>query len=59
MRAGRHTVWAPGILRYVFMVLRHVPAPDLAPPPARLTPASGRVRRQLGVGDGSSLGGRG
>ena len=25
MRSGRHTVWAPGILRYVFMVLRHVP----------------------------------
>ena len=27
MRAGRHTVWAPGILRYVFMVLRHLPRP--------------------------------
>jgi decaprenylphospho-beta-D-erythro-pentofuranosid-2-ulose 2-reductase len=27
MRAGRHTVWTPGILRYVFMVLRHVPRP--------------------------------
>ncbi|HUF99516.1 MAG TPA: decaprenylphospho-beta-D-erythro-pentofuranosid-2-ulose 2-reductase [Ilumatobacter sp.] len=27
MRAGRHTVWAPGILRYVFMTLRHVPRP--------------------------------
>lgn len=27
MRAGKHTVWAPGILRYVFMVLRHVPRP--------------------------------
>lgn len=27
MRAGRHTVWAPAILRYVFMVLRHVPRP--------------------------------
>lgn len=27
MRKGRHTVWAPGILRYVFMVLRHVPRP--------------------------------
>jgi decaprenylphospho-beta-D-erythro-pentofuranosid-2-ulose 2-reductase len=27
MRSGRHTVWAPGILRYVFMVLRHVPRP--------------------------------
>jgi len=25
VRAGRHTVWAPPILRYVFMVLRHVP----------------------------------
>ena len=27
MRRGAHTVWAPGILRYVFMVLRHVPRP--------------------------------
>ncbi len=27
MRSGRHTVWAPGILRYVFMTLRHVPRP--------------------------------
>lgn len=27
MRAGRHTVWTPGILRYVFMVLRHLPRP--------------------------------
>jgi decaprenylphospho-beta-D-erythro-pentofuranosid-2-ulose 2-reductase len=27
MRAGKHTVWTPGILRYVFMVLRHVPRP--------------------------------
>jgi decaprenylphospho-beta-D-erythro-pentofuranosid-2-ulose 2-reductase len=27
MRAGKHTVWAPGILRYVFMILRHVPRP--------------------------------
>jgi decaprenylphospho-beta-D-erythro-pentofuranosid-2-ulose 2-reductase len=27
MRNGKHTVWAPGILRYVFMVLRHVPRP--------------------------------
>jgi len=27
MRAGRHTVWAPGVLRYVFMILRHVPRP--------------------------------
>jgi decaprenylphospho-beta-D-erythro-pentofuranosid-2-ulose 2-reductase len=27
MRRGRHTVWAPSILRYVFMVLRHVPRP--------------------------------
>lgn len=25
MRSGRHTVWTPGILRYVFMVLRHLP----------------------------------
>lgn len=27
MRAGRHTVWAPGVLRYVFSALRHVPRP--------------------------------
>lgn len=27
MRKGRHTVWAPGILRYLFMVLRHLPRP--------------------------------
>lgn len=27
MRAGKHTVWAPTILRYVFSVLRHVPRP--------------------------------
>lgn len=27
MRAGKHTVWAPGILRYVFIILRHVPRP--------------------------------
>ncbi len=27
MRKGRHTVWTPGILRYVFIVLRHVPRP--------------------------------
>lgn len=27
MRAGRHTVWTPAILRYVFSVLRHVPRP--------------------------------
>jgi len=27
MRAGRHTVWTPGILRYVFSILRHVPRP--------------------------------
>ncbi len=27
MKAGKHTVWAPGILRYVFMTLRHVPRP--------------------------------
>lgn len=27
IRAGKHTVWAPGILRYVFMVLRHLPRP--------------------------------
>ncbi len=25
MRAGHHTVWAPTVLRYVFMVLRHLP----------------------------------
>lgn len=27
LRSGRRTVWAPGILRYVFMALRHVPGP--------------------------------
>jgi decaprenylphospho-beta-D-erythro-pentofuranosid-2-ulose 2-reductase len=27
MRKGKHTVWVPGILRYVFIVLRHVPRP--------------------------------
>lgn len=27
MRNGKHTVWAPGILRYVFSILRHVPRP--------------------------------
>ena len=27
LRAGRRTVWAPGILRFVFMTLRHVPGP--------------------------------
>jgi decaprenylphospho-beta-D-erythro-pentofuranosid-2-ulose 2-reductase len=27
MRKGKHTVWAPGGLRYVFMVLRHTPRP--------------------------------
>ena len=27
LRSGRRTVWAPGILRYVFMVLRHLPGP--------------------------------
>lgn len=27
MRAGHHTVWVPGVLRYVFIVLRHLPRP--------------------------------
>jgi decaprenylphospho-beta-D-erythro-pentofuranosid-2-ulose 2-reductase len=27
MKAGKHTVWAPPALRYVFMILRHVPRP--------------------------------
>ena len=27
LRSGRRTVWAPGILRFVFMTLRHVPGP--------------------------------
>lgn len=27
IRSGKHTVWAPGVLRYVFSVLRHVPRP--------------------------------
>ena len=25
LRRGRRTVWAPGIVRYVFIVLRHLP----------------------------------
>jgi len=27
LRAGRRTVWSPGILRFVFMILRHIPGP--------------------------------
>lgn len=27
LRSGKRTVWAPGALRYVFTVLRHVPGP--------------------------------
>lgn len=27
MRRGAHTVWVPGVLRYVFSVLRHLPRP--------------------------------
>ncbi len=27
LRAGRRMVWAPGVLRYVFSALRHLPAP--------------------------------
>ncbi len=27
MRKGKHTVWTPGVLRYVFSILRHVPRP--------------------------------
>jgi decaprenylphospho-beta-D-erythro-pentofuranosid-2-ulose 2-reductase len=27
LRGGRRTVWAPGILRFVFMTLRHTPGP--------------------------------
>jgi decaprenylphospho-beta-D-erythro-pentofuranosid-2-ulose 2-reductase len=27
MKAGKHTVWAPPALRYVFMILRHIPRP--------------------------------
>jgi len=27
IRKGKHTVWTPGILRYVFMVVRHLPRP--------------------------------
>jgi decaprenylphospho-beta-D-erythro-pentofuranosid-2-ulose 2-reductase len=30
LRAGRHTVWAPGTLRWVFTVLRHLPRPVFA-----------------------------
>jgi len=27
IRKGRHTVWAPGLVRYAFVVLRHLPRP--------------------------------
>ena len=27
LRSGRRTVWAPGILRYVFSIFRHLPGP--------------------------------
>ena len=27
LRRGAHTVWVPGVLRYVFMILRHLPRP--------------------------------
>ncbi len=27
MKAGKHTVWAPPALRYVFVILRHLPRP--------------------------------
>jgi hypothetical protein len=27
LRAGRRTVWVPGVLRPVFSVFRHLPAP--------------------------------
>jgi decaprenylphospho-beta-D-erythro-pentofuranosid-2-ulose 2-reductase len=27
LRGRAHTVWVPGLLRYVFAVLRHVPRP--------------------------------
>ncbi len=27
IRTGKHTVWTPGVLRYVFIVLRHLPRP--------------------------------
>ena len=27
IRSGKHTVWTPGALRYVFSILRHVPRP--------------------------------
>jgi decaprenylphospho-beta-D-erythro-pentofuranosid-2-ulose 2-reductase len=27
LRSGRRTVWAPGVLRYVFAALRHLPGP--------------------------------
>ena len=27
LRSKRRTVWAPGILRFVFMALRHTPGP--------------------------------
>ena len=27
LRKGKRTVWVPGVLRYVFILLRHVPGP--------------------------------
>jgi decaprenylphospho-beta-D-erythro-pentofuranosid-2-ulose 2-reductase len=27
LRSGKRIVWTPGILRFVFMTLRHVPSP--------------------------------
>jgi decaprenylphospho-beta-D-erythro-pentofuranosid-2-ulose 2-reductase len=27
MKSGKHTVWAPPALRYVFVILRHLPRP--------------------------------
>ena len=49
MRKGKHTVWTPGILRYVFMHPASRPATDLPPVAARLSGAGdrnsvGRVR---------------
>jgi decaprenylphospho-beta-D-erythro-pentofuranosid-2-ulose 2-reductase len=27
LAGGAHTIWVPGVLRYVFAVLRHLPRP--------------------------------
>ena len=40
IRSGRRTVWAPGMLRWVFSALRHLPGAGVAAPAARLNRVS-------------------